>query len=110
MIALLLFDLLSPLNELLIQCHIRDPPRQTFTDGLKTVKGPCNDIPGKENPTLANANRAFNRSFDEPFGGLVDDLPCPLSHKSNKNVRIAKNCDRAKNLVDSLDELFDVKF
>lgn len=110
MIALLLFDLLSSFNELLIQRHIRDPPRQTFTDGLKTVEGPCNDIPGKENPSLANANRAFNRSFDEPFSGLVDNLPRPLRHKSNKNVRIAKNCDRAENLVDSFNELFDVKF
>lgn len=109
MVAFLLFDFLPPFNKFLIKRHVRDASGQTLTDGLEAVESASDDIPGKEDPALANAKHALKGSLNKPFSGLVDDFPGAFSNEPHEHVGVAKDGKRAKNFINSLDELFDIK-
>ena len=109
MSTFLLFNFLPSLNEFLIKRHVRYSSRQAFTNGFKTIESASNHIPGEKYSSFSDAKHPFQRSFNESLSRLIYHFPSPLSDQSHEHVRISKDCKRTQNLVDSLDELLDVK-
>lgn len=108
-LALLNLDFFPPLDKFLIHCEEGHSPRTTLADSLERVESAGNDVAAKVNTPFDNSYGSFDRSLNEPFSWLVDDLPNSFAYKLDEHIGIPHDIDGPQHLINAFDELFQVE-